>query len=608
MAKRNKNHQLYFPEEDKKRKVTGESLKQILEIVTFIKPYRGLFFLGLFFLLLSTVATFAFITFLKDLVDPAVYQTDGWEQEIQSVAKMLVIVLIIQAFFSFMRIYLFARVSERTMADIRNAIYQHLLVLPLSFFEKRRVGELTSRITGDVTQLQNALSVSLAEFIRQIATFLIGVVLLFGISVKLSLIMLSTFPVAIICAIFIGKYIRKVAKKSQDALAEGNVIVEETLQSIQVVKAFVNERFEALRYQKHMSEVVNFALKAANARGIFVVFLITAVFGGITLVVWFGVNMIGQGVLTTGSFIYFIMVTMFIGGSIAGLGDLYGQLQRTIGASERIRGILRENTEYTFSTQPPNLASSISGHIIFENVHFRYPTRPDVNVLKGVNLDIETGEKVALVGYSGAGKSTIANLVLHFYPLEQGQIYIDQKPIHSFTYPELRSQIGIVPQEVLLFGGTIRENIAYGRPGASLSDIQHAAKQAYAWEFIQQFPEGIETIVGERGVKLSGGQRQRIAIARAVLKDPSILILDEATSSLDAESEHLVQAALDHLMEGRTTIIIAHRLSTIRKVDRIYVLNEGKIAESGSHNELSIRDNGIYQNLLKLQLETNETG
>lgn len=606
MAKRNRNHSIDSPDIDKKRRITKESLKQTLAIFSFVRPYKYLFILGMAFLLLSTGASFAFITFLKDLVDPAVYQIVGWEKEIQSVARLLFIVLIVQAFFSFMRIYLFARVSENSMADIRTSIYEHLLVLPLAFFERRRVGELTSRITSDVAQLQNALSVTLAEFIRQLATFIIGVIILFGISVKLSLIMLSTFPVTIICAILIGRYIRKVSKKSQDALAEGNVIVEETLQSIQVVKAFVNDYLEARRYRKHMKEVVRFALQAANARGIFVMFLITAVFGGITLVVWFGVNMIGQGVLTTGNFIYFIMVTMFIGGSIAGLGDMYGQLQKTIGASERILEILKEKVEYPFHPGPSSNGQHIQGDIRFDQVHFRYPTRPDISVLSGVSLHIQAGNKIALVGHSGAGKSTIASLILHFYPLEKGQIFIDKKPLDEFSFPELRSHIGIVPQEVLLFGGSIKENILYGRPSATDAEVKKAAEKAYAWNFIHQFSEGMDTLVGERGVKLSGGQRQRIAIARAILKDPAILILDEATSSLDAESEHLVQAALDHLMKGRTTVIIAHRLSTIRKVDKIYVIDHGEIVETGTHDELSLKNGGIYQNLLKLQFESSE--
>lgn len=590
--------------EEDKRKVTRESLKQTLEIFAFIKPYLSSFIFGLVFLVLSTGTTFVFITFLKDLIDPAVDQVEGWENQLKTIAIYLSVILIAQAFFSFMRIYLFAQVSERALADIRMAVYRKLISLRLSFFEERRVGELTSRITSDVSQLQNAMSVTLAEFLRQIFTFIIGIVILFGISVKLTFVMIASFPLTIIIAIFIGRYIRKVSKKSQDSLAEANVVAEETLQSIQVVKAFANELLEVFRYSKKLDEVVMYALKAANARGVFVVFLITAVFGGITLVIWFGASLIGTGDIKIGDLIYFVMITLFIGGSIAGLGDLYGQLQRTIGASERIRDILREKEEITLPERRPAAVERLEGDIQFHEVAFSYPTRPEMTVLKDVNVEIASGEKIALVGHSGAGKSTMSRILLGFYPTMAGEVLLDGRPLHQIGLETLRRNVGIVPQEVILFGGTIRENIGYGNPEADERAIISAAQMANAWEFIQDFPEQLDTVVGDRGIKLSGGQRQRVAIARAILKDPSILLLDEATSSLDAESEHLVQQALYALMEGRTTIIIAHRLSTIRKVDRIYVLDKGQIIESGSHQELSLKEGGAYKKLLQLQLES----
>lgn len=590
--------------EEDKRKVTRESLKQTLEIFAFIKPYLSSFIFGLVFLVLSTGTTFVFITFLKDLIDPAVDQVEGWENQLKTIAIYLSVILIAQAFFSFMRIYLFAQVSERALADIRMAVYRKLISLRLSFFEERRVGELTSRITSDVSQLQNAMSVTLAEFLRQIFTFIIGIVILFGISVKLTFVMIASFPLTIIIAIFIGRYIRKVSKKSQDSLAEANVVAEETLQSIQVVKAFANELLEVFRYSKKLDEVVMYALKAANARGVFVVFLITAVFGGITLVIWFGASLIGTGDIKIGDLIYFVMITLFIGGSIAGLGDLYGQLQRTIGASERIRDILREKEEITLPERRPAAVERLEGDIQFHEVAFSYPTRPEMTVLRDVNVEIASGEKIALVGHSGAGKSTMSRILLGFYPTMAGEVLLDGRPLHQIGLETLRRNVGIVPQEVILFGGTIRENIGYGNPEADERAIISAAQMANAWEFIQDFPEQLDTVVGDRGIKLSGGQRQRVAIARAILKDPSILLLDEATSSLDAESEHLVQQALYALMEGRTTIIIAHRLSTIRKVDRIYVLDKGQIIESGSHQELSLKEGGAYKKLLQLQLES----
>jgi len=556
--------------------LTRESFRHTLEIFRYLKPYRLYFFLGLISLALSTGTTFGFFYFLKDLIDPAVAQESGWENRLQQIALYLGLILVVQALFSFLRIYFFARVSERTLADIRLAVYHKLISLGIPFFEERRVGELTSRITADVGQLQDTLSGTLAEFIRQVLTFVIGLTVLLTVSVKLSLVMLATIPVTIILAMVIGRRIRGLSRAAQDALAEANVVVEETLQNVRTVKAFANEWFEIGRFRRQLREVVRHGLRAANARGLFVVFLITAVFGGITVVIWFGATLIGAGELTVGTLVYFIMITLFIGGSIAGLGDLYGQIQKAVGASERLRDILRKDSELEPGDAAPVPAERLNGEIVFQHVRFAYPTRPDIEVLHDIDLHIAPGQKVALVGQSGAGKSTITQLILRYYDVGNGQLRVDGQDIRDLDRLALRAQVGIVPQEVMLFGGTIRENIAYGRPGASDVEIRQAAEQANAWEFIARFPEGLHTLVGDRGVQLSGGQRQRIAIARAILKDPAILILDEATSSLDAESEHLVQEALNHLMEGRTTLIIAHRLSTIREVDQIYVLEGGR--------------------------------
>jgi ABC-type multidrug transport system fused ATPase/permease subunit len=312
---------------------------------------------------------------------------------------------------------------------------------------------------------------------------------------------------------------------------------------------------------------------------------------------WYGASLVASGEMSVGELVSFVLYTTFIGGSIAGLGDIYSQLQKAIGSSERVLEILEEEAE----SEAGDVSPIFRGEIEFDQVRFRYPTRPEVEVLKSVSFHIKSGEKVALAGHSGAGKSTIIQLLSRFYEVENGAIRVDDRDVKDWDLKSLRSKIGIVPQEVLLFGGSIRENIAYAKPGASEEEIVLAAKKANAWQFISQFPEGLDTLVGERGVKLSGGQRQRVAIARAILKDPAILILDEATSSLDAESESLVQEALDELMKGRTTLIIAHRLATIRKVDRIYVLSEGKIVEQGSHMELLKDTSGFYANLVRLQ-------
>jgi len=458
-----------------------------------------------------------------------------------------------------------------------------------------------SRITSDVTQLQDVLSITLAELFRQIFTLVGGVLLITLISGKLTLFMLSTFPFLVVAAIIFGRFIRKNSKKVQDELAKTNIIVEETLQSVNVVKAFTNERLEVGRYTTSIQRVVDYALKAATFRGGFISFIIFVLFGGVVGVVWYGGNLVLTGELDFKDLFTFIIYTGFIGGSVGGLGDMYAQIQKTIGASERVLEILEEKSEVDVSR--PFEFKKTHGNVVFENVGFEYPSRPDMAVLKDISIHVKSGEKVALVGQSGAGKSTLVQLLMKLYPLTKGKIVIDGVDISKQDVTELRSNIAIVPQEVMLFGGTIYENIAYGKPGSTEDEVYEAARKANAFDFITSFPEKFQTVVGERGVKLSGGQRQRVAIARAILKDPSILILDEATSALDSESEKLVQDALDELMKNRTTIIIAHRLATIRNVDTIYVLKDGEIAESGSHEDLILKEEGIYANMVKLQFD-----
>jgi ABC-type multidrug transport system fused ATPase/permease subunit len=483
------------------------------------------------------------------------------------------------------------------MRDIRHALYSRLVRLPMTFFDKRRTGELISRITADVSQLQDTFSTTLAELFRQVITLIAGVAFLLVNTPKLTLFMLGTFPVLVLVAMVFGRFIRKLSKRTQDELASANVIVEETLQSISTVKSFVGEAYESDRYGKGLSRVIGVALTTAKYRGAFISFIIFALFGGIVGVMWYGASLVASGDMSVGELVSFVLYTTFIGGSIAGLGDIYAQLQKAIGSSERVLEILSEETE----SEAGESSDSFEGKIEFDQVGFRYPTRPEIEVLKSISFQVNAGEKVALAGHSGAGKSTIIQLLMRFYEVQKGGILVDGRNVQDWDLRALRNKVGIVPQEVLLFGGTIRENISYAKPKATEEEIILAAKKANAWQFISQFPEGLDTLVGERGVKLSGGQRQRVAIARAILKDPAILILDEATSSLDAESESLVQQALDELMKGRTTIIIAHRLATIRKVDRIYVLSEGKIVEQGTHQELTNEENGFYSNLVRLQ-------
>ena len=612
---------------DAQRPLDRASFRRAARIFRYVRPYRLQFIVGMVFLAFSTLTFMIFPLVTGRLVDSATgkvqhgpaggplgritahvpTQADSWLshffrlENIHSVALFLLAVIVLQGIFSFFRIYFFSQVSERAVADVRRDLYSAFVRLPLSFFEKRRIGEITSRLTADVAQLQDAFSITLAEFFRQIVTLLGGSVIIMITSLRLSTFMLTTIPLMAGLAFVFGKRIRKLARTTQDELAQTNVIVEETLQGIQVVKAFTNEPYEIKRYNAALNRSVGAALHASWLRGAFVSFVIVGLFGGIVAVIWYGALCVQEGDLTIGELFSFILYTTFIGASVGGLGELYGKVQSTLGASERVFEILDESREPTSADDTPR--APIRGDVEYRHVSFTYPTRTDVPVLHDVSFHIRAGEKVALVGPSGAGKSTVAALLQQFYPLAGGEILIDGLPAASYDLRALRGAIGVVPQETLLFGGTIRENIAYGRPGATDEEISNAARQANAWQFIQGFPEGLSTVVGERGIKLSGGQRQRVAIARAILKNPAILILDEATSSLDSESEKLVQQALDKLLEGRTSIIIAHRLSTIRQADKILVIDQGRVAEEGSHEELSQQETGIYANLLRLQFE-----
>ncbi len=585
-----------------KVKITKERLFRAARIFKFIRPYRWSFVFGLILLSTSSLLFMVFPGAAGEMANVA-NGNAKFDYSLEQFGLFFLVLLLIQGVFSYLRTISFANVSEKGMADVRKALYQRLITQEVTFFEQRRVGELTSRITSDVEKLQNAFSFTLAEFIRQIVTLISGVAIIAWLTPKLSYIMLLTFPVVVVIAMVFGRYIRKISKKRQDELATTNVIVEETLQSFSVVKSFTNEWYEALRYGKSIDKVVQISLKFARTRGLFFIFIITVLFGAIFFILWRGALLVKSGDMQVGDLFSFILYTGIIGGAIGGLGNLYTELVSALGATERIQEILEREGEVAPVHTPLSPNERFKGNIEYKEVTFAYPTRKDVQVLKGISFDIQAGQKVALVGASGAGKSTIVQLLLQFYKADSGQILVDGRAVYDYDLLKYRQNIAIVPQEVLLFGGTIRENISYGKPDATEAEIIEAATLANAWDFIQSFPDGLDTIVGERGVKLSGGQRQRVAIARAILKDPAILLLDEATSSLDAESEKLVQEALNRLMENRTSIIIAHRLATVRDVDCIYVIDEGRIVEQGTHQELSLMEDGLYNTLAKLQFE-----
>ena len=581
-----------------KSKDTGSGLRDLARLYRFLKPYVWLFILGMFCLLMSTGASLMFPKLLGDMVDLG---TRGrLMEEITRTGLILMAILVAQALFGYTRTRLFVVVTEKTLASIRQHIYNHLIKLPMSFFSARRVGELNSRISSDIALLQDTLTYTLADLISQIIVIIGGITLMAISSFQLTLFTLAIVPAISLLAFFSGRAIRRYSKKAQAFVAESNTIVEETLQGIQNVKAFTNETFESDRYRAKTEEVARMGIKGGKYQAA-ISFIVLGFFISMAAVIWRGATMIANGQMEAGQLFSFVIYSGFIGGNIAGMAGVYTRLQKTLGASEKLLLLLDERTEAIDEEYVHDSAHDLHGQITFDRVGFRYPSREEVVVLGEVSFTAEPGQQIALVGPSGAGKSTIASLMLRFYDPVEGRIMFDGRDSLSFPVTSLRSQMAVVMQDVFLFGGTIRENIAYGRPGASEDEIMEAAVQANAWDFIQSFPDKLETVVGERGVQLSGGQRQRIAIARAVLKNPRILILDEATSSLDSESERLVQEALEKLMEGRTSLVIAHRLSTVRKADKIIVLSGGKIVEQGTHTELLSNGTGLYKTLTELQ-------
>ncbi len=603
MARQRLNSGSKQEEELPKAKLNKKSIKNLFILIKYLKPYKGKFILGIFFLIVSSLSGLVFPKAMGMLIDAATGQAGtGFAMSINSIAIVLLGVLLLQATFSFFRIIWFVEVAERALADIRKDTYFKLITLPMRFFSQRRVGELNSRISADLSQIQDSITTTLAEILRQFITFIGGVIALSLVSGKLTLMMLGIFPVMVIIAVVFGKYIRGISRKAQDRLADSNVIVEETLQGISNVKAFTNESFEASRYKNAIAEVVKLALRGAKFRGAFASFIIFCLFGAIVAVVWYGAILVQQGIISMGDLTSFILYATFVGAAMGSFAELYAQLQKTVGATERVIELLQEENENITFNENQRIEKKIEGSISFKDVNFSYPSRKEIEVLKGISFTAKPGEKIALVGPSGAGKSTLASMILRFYDPDSGAIYFDNQKAENYTLTDIRKQVAIVPQDVLLFGGSIEENIAYGKIDASKEEIISAARRAHADRFINTFPEGYQTLVGERGVKLSGGQRQRIAIARALLKNPAILILDEATSSLDSESERLVQEALEELMKNRTSIIIAHRLATIRQADKIIVIDQGKVVESGTHEDLLQLEDGLYKYLSKLQV------
>ena len=582
------------------------------ELFSCLTPYNRHFIPAMFALCATGALVLLFPMLMGKLVGGAMINSgDAKEVDVTEVlgrrnhvAQWLVVVLCVQAIVAYFRINWFAKAGESALADLRKRVYGRLVRLPMTFFGAHRIGELSSRLTADLSLIRDTLVTTTPQMLRQLITLLGCLVMIFVTSFKLSMFMLACLPVVIIATALVGRRIRGQSKLAQDQMAASNVIVEETLQSIVEVKAFHNEDHEIQRYGGAIGKFLATSLRTARYKASFVSFIIFVMFGVITLVVWYGAGLLAlpadEGGLTSSRFIQFILYTVFLSGALGSLPEAVSQVQKAIGATERVREILGKKAEpVAMPSEIPE--TKLRGAVALENVHFSFPSRADHPVLRGLSFQCQAGERLAIVGPSGAGKSTVIALLLKLYEPNSGAIRFDGKDAREYPLEYLRSQMAMVPQEVLLFGGTIKENIAYGRVDATTREIIAAAKKANAHQFIEQFPDGYDTQVGDRGVKLSGGQRQRVAIARAILADPAILILDEATSSLDSESERQVQRALEQLMEGRTSIIIAHRLATVRQADQILVLKDGQVVETGTHASLAGKTGGVYAMLSQLQ-------
>ncbi len=596
-----------------KKKISKKSFLNALKVFSYIKPHSFLFSIGLLLLVVSGLLVIVITALLGQLVSPessAEFAGGAWASWIPAstewggtakVLAALVALLIIQGIFSFFRVYIFSYVTENAMLALRRDAFSTIIRMPMQFFNERRVGDLSSRLSSDITTIQETLTITLAEFIRQTVIIVVGIGWLVSYSYKLTLVMLCTLPVIMIVMVIFGRYIRNIGKKTQDKVAESSVIVNESLTGIVNVKSFANEVFESNRFQHSIGSIKDIAMRSAVWRGMFGTFIIIFLFGALGLVMGVGAHLQETGEIGKDVLGKFVFITGLVAGSIGGLASQMGTLQRSIGVIESVMEILGYETEQVGLVEPTEI-TPLQGVIELRDVAFTYASRKDIEVLRGVSFRVNAGQQIALVGSSGSGKSTIASLIQRFYEPTSGEIRFDDKPASEFALTDLRKHMAFVPQEVILFGGTIFDNIAYGAPGANSDQVREAARKANALDFIEAFPEKFQTVVGERGIQLSGGQRQRIAIARAVLRNPTILILDEATSSLDSESERLVQDALEKLMVSRTSLVIAHRLSTIRKADLIVVLDQGRVHEMGTHDELT-QAGGFYNRLCELQFE-----
>ena len=589
--------------EDKTKRLSRDSLHNYRRLLAYVRPYRRLMTFSIVMLVVSTLLGLVLPLVVQNLVD--VVLIDKNLTRLNQLAIGLFVIFIVQALFSFAHRLSLAFVGEKVIAEIRIKVYSHLQTLSLTYFANHRTGEVVSRLTNDVSMLQNAVTDNLVALLRQAITLIGAAVLLFWLNWRLTLIILTGIPIISLTMVLLGRQIRKAAKAVQDALAEAANVVEETVSGIRIVKSFAREPHEIGRFTGRVNETFEAAMQRAKIGAVLGPIIGFMAFASITATLWFGSFEVIEGRLSAGGLVAYLVYTMMVAAPIASLAGLYAQFQSALGATERLFELL---------DTPPDIADAdgattlpvVSGRVVFEQVDFDYTTA--VPILKQVSFEAEAGQVIALVGPSGAGKSTLVNLIPRFYDVADGRILIDNCDVREITVKSLRQQIGIVPQETILFSDTVLENIRYGDLAATQAEIEAAAQAANAHDFIlNDLPEGYQTMVGERGVKLSGGQRQRVAIARAILKNPRILILDEATSSLDSESESLVQEALERLMNGRTSFVIAHRLSTVINADWILVLEQGRVVEQGTHSSLLQNAEGLYYRLHQMQFAKNGT-
>lgn len=577
----------------------GADLAQLKRLFVYVRPYMRAFWFGLFAVTVASVLGLALPLFTRRLFNTAFVEDIGSVAQLNELAIAIFAIFVVQAGFNYMRVYYLAIVGEGVVADLRRALFGHLIDLPVRFFETHKTGEITSRLTSDIATLRGVVSGSLAQLINQIIILVGGAIFLFVLNMRLTLVMLAVVPPVILAGAYFGRKLKNLSTDFQDKVADANASAEEAISGVRVVKSFTAEGLERHRYGNLVTDSYHVALQRAKVRAVFIPSVILAMFTGISIVLWYGGRLVLSGELLAGDLIAFLMLTIFVAGSISTFVGLYSHFQEALGASKRIFDLLDEGSDLPESEHPVVL-DNLRGNIRIENLSFHYGDRGERYVLHDISLEANPGEVTALVGPSGAGKTTLVTLLPRFYDPLAGRILLDGTDLRDLNVLSLRRAIGIVPQETQLFSGTIAENIRYGDPDANDSDVIDASTAANAHDFIKAFPEGYDTIVGERGVKLSGGQRQRVAIARAILKNPRILILDEATSALDNESEALVQDALERLMAGRTTFVIAHRLSTVRNADRIVVLDEGEIVQVGNHDTL-LRQGGLYRELYERQ-------